>query len=395
MVEDDVCADQSVWDACGLPDPINRGFLFLDDDLIHLTRCLELASKGRGHVSPNPRVGAVLLSSAGVVVAEGYHRCYGEVHAEVVAMTSCTRDKSQGGTLFINLEPCCYTGHTPPCTDAIVSAGIKRVVISTSDPNPKVNGKGIKFLREQGILVSIGTNSKEAEYFNRGYFNYILRQRSWCAAKIALSIDGKMANKSGLSKWITGNEARRAAHAMRADHDGIMVGRKTVQLDNPELTVRMTDGPNPVRIVLTATGKIPTNSAIASTTSMVRTIMVVDEKSVIDKDLSNIELLRLPCNEHGEIDPRLILQELPGYGVLSVLIEGGAGVLSSFMNADLLDEISIGTAPTIIGEGISPMEHFAPTSWAQRPKYSLKSYNKAGSDLITTYIREDRTFSQD
>jgi diaminohydroxyphosphoribosylaminopyrimidine deaminase/5-amino-6-(5-phosphoribosylamino)uracil reductase len=363
------------------------GFLFLNIDETYLSRCIELAKQGRGHVSPNPRVGAVVISENGNVIGEGYHQHYGDAHAEVAALSSCENGATRGSTLYVNLEPCCYIGHTPPCTDAIIGAGIKQVIISSPDPNPKVNGKGISKLRENGISVSIGQLAEEAKYLNRGYFSRIQRKRAWCAAKIALSIDGKMANLAGQSKWITGKEARQIAHSLRADNDGILVGRNTVQLDDPELTVRMVEGSDPVRIVLAGSGKIATNSVIARTTSSVRTIMVVDLTAEIDDKLSGLELLRLPSDENGIIDPQQILRELPAFGIQSILIEGGAKVLSSFMAADMLDEISIGVAPSIIGQGISPMEHFIPASWEERPKYRLKSFHKAGSDFIMTYVR--------
>ena len=366
----------------------NRVFLILNNDVTHLARCIELAMKGRGLVSPNPRVGAVVISSDGVVIGEGYHKRYRDAHAEVAALSACEKGAAIGGTLYVNLEPCCYTGHTPPCTDAIMASGIKKVVVSSIDPNPMVSGKGINILREHGISVSVGTLASEAQYLNRGYFTRIQQNRSWCAAKIALSIDGKMANKAGMSKWITGNEARQIAHSMRAGHDGILVGRNTVQLDDPELTVRMVDGPDPVRIVLAGSGMIAANSVIARTASKVRTIMVVDETTEIDDELNEIELLRLPSDDNGNIDPSQILYKLLAYGIQSVLIEGGSKVLSSFIAADMLDEISIGVAPTIIGEGISPMEHFIPDTWKDRPKYQLKSFSRAGSDLIMSYVRE-------
>ncbi len=357
-------------------------------DAVRLARCVELAKKGRGCVSPNPRVGAVVVSRDGEVISEGFHEQYGQKHAEVAALSACPDGMAKGGTLYVNLEPCCYTGHTPPCTEAIMHSGIERVVISSEDPNPKVNGKGVNILREFGISVSIDKNTEEANYLNRGYFSHVRQKRSWCAAKIALSIDGKMANSDGYSKWITGKEARKVAHAMRADHDGILVGGNTVKLDDPELTVRMVDGVDPVRIVLAGSGKINENSIVVRTASQVRTILVVDEDAEVSDKLSGMELLRLPTDENDIINPLLILQKLPSFGVLSVLIEGGSRVLSSFIEAGLIDEISVGIAPTIIGNGISPMEHFVPKSWNNRPSYSLKSYYQAGSDLIVSYVRK-------
>lgn len=361
-----------------------------------MRRALKLALKGRGCVSPNPRVGAVIVGSDGQVLGEGYHRRCGLAHAEIEALNSCQPSRLKGSTLVVTLEPCCHQGRTPPCVAAIIKAGIRKVVAATSDPNPKVKGQGFMALRAAGIEVETGVLEGEAKYLNRGYFSHLIRGRAWCAAKIALSIDGKMANREGMSKWITCAEARKLAHAMRADHDSILVGSGTVYHDNPELTVRMLRGENPTRIILAPRSGITHGSTLARTAKTVPTILITDETSnPPGTDLEGIITLRLPASEQGRIDPELILRELPERGLLSVLIEGGSQVLSSFLEAEMIDEISVGMAPSIIGEGISPFEYFKPKSWEWRPRFVVQQIKRLGSDVIVIYRREGDPFSRD
>ena len=354
-----------------------------------MRRVLRLALKGRGHVSPNPRVGAIIVSPDGRVLGTGYHSRFGEQHAETAAIEACNGQDLRGAALYVNLEPCCHEGKTPPCCTAIIKAGIERVVASTTDPNAQVYGRGFAMLKSAGIKVDVGILASEARYLNRGYFSSRERGRAWCAVKVALSLDGKMAAPDGQSKWITGTEARKLAHAMRADHDGVLVGSGTVRLDNPELTVRSVRGPNPVRIILAPNTGIPEGCKLAKSASSVRTIIVAaGEKNPPGSDIRGIEILRLPNRGNGRIDPEDLLTRLPLIGVQSLLIEGGSSVLSSFMKADQIDEISIGIAPSIVGKGISPFEHFSPSSWEERPKFFVNSIKRYGKDIVIRFSRK-------
>lgn len=352
-----------------------------------MARALRLALRGRGMVSPNPRVGAVVVGDDGRVLGEGWHHRFGEAHAEALALRRLPADVARGGTIYVNIEPCCHLGKTPPCTETIIRSGIRRVVASSLDPFPEVNGQGVKRLQEAGVEVEVGLLAAEAQRLNRGYFSWIERGRAWCAAKVALSLDGRMADVAGRSKWISGPEARRLAHILRADCDGVLVGGGTVRADDPELTVRLVKGPNPVRIILAPDGGLPLTSKIATGARQVRTILVVGEQWVGSQP-EGVELLRLPRDKEGLVSPVELLSHLPPLGVCSVLIEGGAGVLSSFLSAGVLDELSVAYSPSIIGKGLAPFERFTPESWEDRPRFRSTAVKRFGEDVVVTYHPE-------
>jgi len=361
-----------------------------------MRRAFKLALRGRGHVSPNPRVGAVVVAPDGKVLGEGCHSNYGGSHAEVAALTACRGKDTRGAAMIVNLEPCCFYGKTPPCSEAIIQAGIERVVAATVDPDPMVNGNGLAALDAAGIEVVSGVLSEAARYLNRGHFCRHEHGRAWCAVKVAVSIDGRMASPDGSSKWITGPATRRLAHAMRADHDAVLVGGGTVQYDDPELTVRSVRGPNPTRIVLSPHYGLPPGSKLARSAASVRTMLVVadsTEPAGIGSD--GVELLRMPDSGDGRIDPEALLRRLPEFGVLSLMVEGGAGVLSSFMQAGVIDEIAVCMAPSVIGRGISPFEQFIPDSWEGRPRYVVRSVRRYDGDVVIIFHREEEKSLQD
>ncbi len=366
------------------------------NDLTYMRRALKLADKGKGSVSPNPRVGAVIVNADGKIIGEGYHAKYGEDHAEVRALKAARGKLTADATIYVTLEPCCHHGKTPPCAEAIAQAGIKRVVVATTDPNPKVNGKGIEYLTKAGVTVEVGLLEDQARYENRGYFSHRTRHRAWCAAKIALSLDGKMANPESFSKWITCEAARKLAHTFRADHDGILVGGGTVRNDNPELTVRMTKGSHPTRFILSPNFGIPHGSHLARTVKEVPTYLLTTENSKPQGlDIDGLNVVTFPENSDGRIDPVQILQKLPRLGILSLMIEGGSQVLSSFMAAGMIDELFVVYAPSVIGVGISPFESFKPESWDWKPRYTCSSIKRVGSDLAVQYTREGYPFLLD
>ena len=355
-----------------------------------MRRAVKLALKGRGRVSPNPRVGAVIVGNDGRVLGEGYHRHFGGPHAEAVALTACRERDVKGATLVVTLEPCCFYGKTPPCTAAILDAGISRVVAAMQDPNPLVNGQGFAELQKHGIDVQVGTLAALAGYINRGYISYFKRGRAWCAVKVAVSLDGKMANRDGQSKWITGPAARRLAHQLRADHDAVLVGGGTLRADDPELTVRLAPGSNPVRVILSPHNGIPKSSKIAQTASQVRTLLITTDIGKPEGyDVPGLEVIHLPGDKNGMINPLELLKLLPNYGVLSLLVEGGSSVLSSFMQADVVDEISVGVAPSVIGTGKAPFDAFLPSSWESRPLFQLERVRRLGDDVVLTYRKGD------
>ncbi len=349
-----------------------------------IKRAFQLALRGRGAVSPNPRVGAVVVRADGKVLAEGWHRRYRSAHAEVDALSSLPEGAAKGASLFVTLEPCAHHHHTPPCTDAIIDAGIKRVFSVTRDPYSKVNGRGFEALVKAGIEVQMVGDPRVAREINRGFFCSVEQGRAWCEAKIALSIDGKIADVNGVSKWISGEKSRKLAHKLRADLDAVLVGGGTVAVDDPELTVRMVKGPNPVRLILSTSKGIPTSSKLAESAAGIRTILL-STKPV--QTPPNIELVVLPENEINRIDPLDVLQKLPSLGILSVLVEGGAEVLSSFMEAGVVDRITVAYSPSVIGKGKSPFEKFQPISWFERPYYHVESVRREGEDVIVRYGR--------
>ncbi len=364
------------------------GLLFwgeMDSDRF-IRRAFQLALRGRGAVSPNPRVGALIVSETGSILSEGWHRKFGGPHAELDALDRLPEGAAQGASLYVTLEPCSYHNHTPPCTDAIIQAGIKRIYSVTRDPNPKVNGRGFDQLRRAGLDVRVIGDPLLGREVNRGFFTWMEQGRAWCEAKIALSIDGKMADHSGMSKWISGEKSRRLAHKLRADLDAVLVGGGTVRADDPELTVRMVKGSNPARIVLSPECGISPGSKLALSARDIRTICIINDLNNVSLP-DNIEVVALPAGNDGLIDPLVILKKLPELGLLSALLEGGAGVLSSFMTAGVIDRITVAYSPSIIGRGKSPFEQFLPNSWADRPVYRAESVRRLGEDVIVQYGR--------
>ncbi len=289
-----------------------------------MRRALLLAEKGRGRVHPNPMVGAVLVRG-GRAVGEGFHRQYGQAHAEVEAIRRAGT-RAQGSTLYINLEPCSHWGKTPPCVEAITAAGIARVVAAMQDPNPLVSGQGVALLQRRGIRVTKGVLEKEAQHLNRAFVARMKYGRPYVTLKVASSLDGKTATITGDSQWITGTAARQAGHRLRAQVDAIAVGANTVLKDNPSLTSHGT-GPNPVRIVFAGRRSIPRRSQIFNKAA----------KTWVLK------------NTQGKARLQKTLKELAAKGVTHLLVEGGQTLQRSFLEAGAVDEVVWFVAPLLIG----------------------------------------------
>src|SRR5574341_669077 len=246
------------------------------NDLKFMQRALNLAKKGLGNTSPNPMVGAVVVKN-GKILGTGYHRKAGEEHAELIVLKE-VREKAKSATLYVNLEPCSHFGQTPPCTEAIISSGIKRVICAMIDTNPKVNGKGIEMLQKNKIKVEVGLLEKEAKKLNEVYLKYITTGLPFVILKWASTLDGKIATMEGDSKWISNEESRRFAHKLRSQVDAVLVGVETVIKDYPELNTRLVKGKNPVKIILDTKGRIPEDSKLVSKAGSQRTILA-DRKS--------------------------------------------------------------------------------------------------------------------
>lgn len=329
-----------------------------------MRRVLDLAEQGKFTVSPNPRVGCVITKSHSnetKIIGEGYHQRRGELHAERVALHQC-KDDPAGGTMYVNLEPCCHHGATPPCTDAVIEAGIQRVVISTLDPFEQVSGKGVELLRQRGIQVDVGLLADEAEHINRFFFHSCRTGLPWVMLKAAVSLDGKMATSTGDSKWITGEDARKHVHELRAEYDAILVGANTARVDDPSLTVRLEEFSEhtykpTIRIVLDKNASVSVDSKLVQSANDTPVWDFVGENARAE----NVKLLRdkgvevIPVSIHeGQLNLLDILKELSSKNILSLMVEGGAAVHTSFLEAGLVNEVNIYTAPVLIGGTASP-----------------------------------------
>lgn len=322
-----------------------------------MNRALTLAQQGRGRTSPNPLVGAVVVN-AGEIVGEGYHQKAGEPHAEIHALKEAG-EKAQGSTLYVNLEPCCHLGQTPPCTDTIIEAGVKHVYAGHLDPNPKVAGKGIKRLEEAGIEVQVGLCSEKAEKLNEIFIKHVTTGYPFVILKIAMSLDGKIATAKGESQWITSPASRQRVHEMRDEVDAILVGIGTILKDNPVLTTRLPNkqGKDPTRIILDSHARTPTAAKIFNPDSEADVIIAVTPQAFA----SNIALLKVTGAEIIEIPERdgkvcfkTLLETLGTLGITSVMIEGGGEVNSTALLSGIVDKVTCFLAPKFIGGKEAP-----------------------------------------
>jgi diaminohydroxyphosphoribosylaminopyrimidine deaminase/5-amino-6-(5-phosphoribosylamino)uracil reductase len=319
-----------------------------------MRRALALARRGLRKTSPNPVVGAVLVRN-GRVISKGWHKRAGGPHAEVFALQAARgkRQGARGATLYVTMEPCCTWGKTPPCTDAIVAAGVRRVVVAALDPNPKHNGRGLKVLRHAGIQVQSGLLADEATAMNEAFNKWITTGLPFVIVKAAMSLDGKIATRTGDSKWITSEVARRAAHKLRAAVDAVMVGANTVIRDNPQLAVRHgVRGRQPWRVVVDARGRTPRTSKLFSDARRRQTVLVTTTLSSARwrryLSLSGIKVL-VVAQKRGRVDLRAALKALAKHNITSVLVEGGGELLGSLFDAQLVDKVALFYAPIVIG----------------------------------------------
>jgi len=321
-----------------------------DTDRAYMQEAIALAERGRGHTAPNPMVGCVLVKD-GRVIGRGYHHQYGGLHAERDALAACTEDPA-GATMYVTLEPCCHHGKQPPCTDAILAAGIARVVVGATDPNPLVGGQGIALLQAGGVAVEAGLLAEEICEQNRIFMKYITQKRPWVSLKVAMTLDGKIATASGDARWVTSASARRFVHELRGQRSGICVGTGTVRLDDPMLDCRVEGYKNPVRILPDSRASLPLESRIVRSAGEIRTLVAHTEAA----DAGKLEQLRacgvelLPCAAaDGQVDLRDMLDRLGALGIDSILLEGGEALNGSFVAQDLVDEYYVFIAPKVLG----------------------------------------------
>lgn len=310
-----------------------------------LKEALKLARKGIGWTNPNPMVGAILVKD-GKIIAKAYHKRVGLPHAEIEVLRAA-KESVKGVTLYVNLEPCSHFGRTPPCVSAIIHSGIGRVVCSTLDPNPKVHGKGVKALQKAGVEVTVGLLENEARILNEAFFTFHEKNRPFVAIKFAASLDGKIATRTGDSKWITNKQARAYARKLRSYYQAVLVGINTLITDNPHLGVRKKGRKNPLRIIIDSKLKIPVNSQVLRDSNvLIITTISSDREKAIELKKRNISLVMFDTET---IPFNALLEELRKREIISVLVEGGGNTIGRFVDEKLVDKVYAFVAPILIG----------------------------------------------
>lgn len=363
----------------------------------YMERAIELATRAAGWTNPNPMVGAVIVKD-GRVIGEGYHRRHGELHAERNAIASLT-ESAEGATIYVTLEPCCHHGLTPPCTEAIIENKFAKVVIGSRDPNPKVAGKGVKQLREAGIEVVEDFMRDECDAINDVFFHYITKKTPYVVMKYAMTADGKIATKTGESKWVTGPEAREYVHQMRHRYMGIMAGIGTVLADDPMLNTRIDGMKDPVRIICDTNLRIPLDCQIVKTAEAIRTIVACGSGSVDKKtELQSHGVEIIECElVGGSIDLKDLMVKIGALGIDSILLEGGGTLNYSALEAGIVNEIDAFVAPKIWGgrDAKSPVEGEGIEHPADGTELELMEVKQIGSDLLARYRVKEATCSQE
>jgi diaminohydroxyphosphoribosylaminopyrimidine deaminase/5-amino-6-(5-phosphoribosylamino)uracil reductase len=367
----------------------------LDTDVTHLARAIELAANGRGKVSPNPLVGAVVVRD-GKVLGEGFHAAYGQEHAERAALAACTADP-RGATLYVSLEPCCHHGQTPPCTDAIIDAGISRVVVGSDDPTEKASGRGLGILRDEGIEVVIagGETAFRARLVNQAFRKHARTGRPHVLFKSAMTLDGKVATRTGDSKWISGEESRLLSHHWRAERDAVVVGIGTALADDPQLNARIPGvARQPRRVVFDSEGRLPLDSQLVrGAPELSLTVVVGRAASRLQTDAleaAGAEVI-VATGENEPARVRSALDQLGAADVTSILLEGGPKLAGAFLDAGELDELRLFLAPVVVGgsNARDPLEGEGVERIAEATRALALDVERIGGDvLISARLRE-------
>lgn len=360
-------------------------------DESYIKLAIELAKKGTGKASPNPLVGAVIIKDERIIGA-GFHEKYGGDHAEINAINSA-KENLEGASLYLNLEPCSHHGKTPPCVDKIIENKFKRVVIGTLDMNPMISGSGVKKLKSAGIDVKVGLLENECIDLNKFFFKYITKKIPFVTLKAAQTIDGKIADNKGKSKWISSIVSRRHVHSIRAKYDAVLVGVGTVKADNPSLTVRLSDGRNPKRVVLDSKLELTSKYKLIKNNSDKNLIVVTTKKYLSKKkkikilEKQGVQILFVKENENGTINLISALRELAKNKISSVLVEGGSEVYTSFLKENLYDNIILFVSPRILGTGVPFADYFGKTSLQNALKLKYKTAEILDDDLMIELTR--------
>lgn len=365
---------------------------FTAEDHAFMARALQLAERGRDTATPNPNVGCVIVK-AGRIIGEGWHERAGEPHAETMALRAC-RESPQGSTVYVSLEPCAHEGRTPPCADALAAARVARVVAAIEDPNPLVDGSGASRLRDAGIRVDVGLMAAQAEEAHRGFLHRMRLGRPWMRIKSAASLDGRIALANGESQWITGEAARRDAHALRARSCAMLTGIGTVLRDDPELTVRhVACARQPRRVVIDSRLDIPPGAKILQGAPPIIFTVSPDEAKRRVLEAMGAEVVAAPADARkpGKTDLAAIARELAARGFNEVTIETGAKLNGSFLAAGVIDEIVLYLAPMLLGDsarGLFALPEIARLDQALRPR--IVDVRFVGGDLRITARLEAR-----
>ena len=357
-----------------------------DADLAWSARALELARKADFRTSPNPMVGAVVLDKDGRLAGEGYHLGPGTPHAEEAALAEAG-DRARGGTIYVSLEPCTHAHRDPSCADAVIESGAYRVVVSMQDPDARVRGSGIAALQAAGVRVEVGMHEDRARRLNEFYVKHRETGRPFVSAKFGMSLDGKIATRTGESRWITGEPARRHGHRLRHQHDAILVGINTVIADDPELTARL-DGEDlrqPIRVVLDSQLKIRQSARVVGANTVIATTK--------PGRVGLAEVVTLPATETGRVSLEDLMDELGKRDILSVLVEGGAEVHAALFEANLVDKVYAYVAPRLIGghDAPGPLGGLGIERLDSAKALDEMDVTRLGNDLlISGYVHRDR-----
>jgi diaminohydroxyphosphoribosylaminopyrimidine deaminase/5-amino-6-(5-phosphoribosylamino)uracil reductase len=374
--------------------------IFTETDNLHLERAIELAARGAGATRPNPVVGAVVARD-GEVLGEGWHEVYGGAHAEVNAIEACGLANLEGATLYVSLEPCCHEGKTPPCTDAILQAGLRRVVVGSDDPTEKASGRGLGILRDEGVAVVLadGELAARARLLNQAFRKHARVGRPWVLFKSAVTLDGKVATPTGDSKWISGEDSRALAHRWRAAADVVIVGIGTALADDPQLTARLPElaqerPRQPRRVVFDALARLPTNSQLVAAAREVPLTVVVS-RAAAHADTDALEAagvhVLVATGENEPARVRSALDQLGAMGIASALLEGGPHLAGAFLDAGEIDEIRLFLAPLVLGgrSARDPLEGEGVDRISEALRALTLDSERVGDDLlISARLRE-------
>ncbi|HCY74822.1 MAG TPA: bifunctional diaminohydroxyphosphoribosylaminopyrimidine deaminase/5-amino-6-(5-phosphoribosylamino)uracil reductase RibD [Ignavibacteriales bacterium] len=360
-----------------------------DESYIQLA--IEIAKKGEGSVSPNPLVGCVIVKNNRIIGA-GYHQKYGEDHAEINAINSSS-ESLEGSTLYVNLEPCSHYGKTPPCVERIIKEKIKRVVIGTLDINPLVSGNGVKALKKAGVEVKVGVLEKECIELNKFFFRYITTKLPYITLKAAQTLDGLIADFNNRSDWISSSESRKYVHWLRSRYDAVLIGFETAKKDNPKLTVRLTEGRSPYRVVLDSNLSLKSDLNLFNHNSDNKTIVIASEQSrskikkINQLKKSGVTLLFAKSDNDGRLKLKSVIKELSDLQIISVLVEGGSKIYSSFIKQNLFDDIYLFVSPKILGSGLKTFSEIGSKKLSDALKLSIRNSQKLGDDILIELVK--------